>query len=489
MRHYVDELLDCLALYQSLLRQGCVGQEYLEEITRLNNEIEELQNAVKNGGDYSSFNYKALKRDLARLFHPDIFKPPVDLLDNPDELLGRTFGVMKQIDDYKKTFGSSSFKYNTATGSGFRDHAQTSSRDSQQESKKQKATNPGSNGSFEPDQEKKTHSHTNSQTRSHARSNTNSRAQADYYDDFDYEEDWKGFTPQQETDTYYDTKVSITQLLMDRINAIFRGIPSTMDDYDRILERYEKTEESLTERIGLLRQCINSLRREEWDLKNERARETSDDVIEGIYNSRLESLYRTASLAYQTKNRLQDNRAQRSTELEPKVRHLWAAWKEDARNYISQYNQLLQYYTSCRSQLANVDYEKLESELQEMADRIEEHYGDERAALKGIRNAVLDRDPQYQELVARSKEAMEKFKDADLNYKNYLANPEPHKKQIKEQIDGKYEQDLAFIDAEISTKQKKKDKLEKRLMKVRGRKQDFVDEYGETFGPTTSKGK
>ena len=63
MGHYVSKLLDCLDCYQSLIRQGCLGEEHKEHIEKLNNEIEALKQIAGSTAALREYDYKTLKKD------------------------------------------------------------------------------------------------------------------------------------------------------------------------------------------------------------------------------------------------------------------------------------------------------------------------------------------------------------------------------------------------------------------------------------------
>lgn len=469
MRNYVEKLLDCLSLYQSLVRQGCLGEEHTEEIKKLNAEIEELQNMVRSGGDYTTFDFKTLKKDLARLFHPDIFKPPVDLLENPDELLGTTFGVMKQIDDFKKSKGDSSFAYNTATESAYRN-----ATDEQYQRRRRASYTESSRTS------NTSYQNTNRNAQNSSYNNNSSQETEEFY------EEWEGFTPYEGEET---NPFSITQFVTDRFNAIFRGIPSTSDDYEKLLARYEKTEEDLLSQIRILEKCMHSSKNEAVGLRNERSKAVSDVVVDGWYEQKLNELWSIKQRALRFYEHIKGQQARRDQELHPTMSQLYENWLQEAQNYAAAYDNLLKKYQMHRHNLADVDYQQMEERINKMYETLLEYYTDRDKAYNDIRADVLRNDPVMQRLTEKAREAREAHNAARDEFENFRRNPELHKRNRRKQTERHYETEIEFADSDYDQKKRKKDKIEKKLAKIQEKRKKLVEQYGDIFAPQDHRKK
>lgn len=117
MKNYVEELLDYLELYQAYINQGLVNSAQEQKIEKFIKEVSILRSSLENGTDLYDYDFKALKRDVGSLFHADVFSHGQSLGNNPDELLGKTFGVLDEIGKCIK--GQQNIKYNSTSSDTF----------------------------------------------------------------------------------------------------------------------------------------------------------------------------------------------------------------------------------------------------------------------------------------------------------------------------------------------------------------------------------
>lgn len=117
MKNYVEELLDYLELYQEYINQGLVNSAQEQKIEKFIKEVSILRSSIENDTDLYDYDFKALKRDVGSLFHADVFSNGQILENNPDELLGKTFGVLDEIGKCIKA--NQNIKHNTTTSDTF----------------------------------------------------------------------------------------------------------------------------------------------------------------------------------------------------------------------------------------------------------------------------------------------------------------------------------------------------------------------------------
>jgi len=97
----VNELMDYLQLYRQIIISGGVSSN-LQKIGMLEEEINSFMEMANQGVDLSSFDFKKLRKDLATVFHPDVFVDSNKFIEDPDQLMGQTFGALNTILDYQK---------------------------------------------------------------------------------------------------------------------------------------------------------------------------------------------------------------------------------------------------------------------------------------------------------------------------------------------------------------------------------------------------
>jgi len=446
MGHYVSKLLDCLDCYQSLIRQGCLGEEHKEHIEKLNNEIEALKQIAGSTAALREYDYKTLKKDIARLFHSDVFSGKQDLLVDTDELLGRTFGLLKEIDDCVKRENTST-QYSSATGFA-EDEFQTEQRP-------------------EP---------------VHRRRRTQS-----YSDNPESEFERRGYESDDPEYTYYNYDpgnwYTIKAYAVEKFNFLMRGIPSSSEDYEKLFTRYQKKCESYRDSIYFTEKVIRQLEREYYSLNLERENAVSPAKIDELYTQKLNHLYRIANRLYQEFMYVDEQRKLRAQMLKPVVQDRYGLWWRDKENCEERYQKLLSFYYHKRHTHANADFEKLEDQLHDLYEMIEDNYKNPNVAYNGIVSSVLENDHTYQALERKFNEIKEKFEEADLNYRNYRDNPEIHKRHIKEPLQREYDAKMRRLHKLIAEKKKKKESYEKNLHLTERKLEDLEKTYGPEFGP------
>ena len=89
---------------------------------------------------------------------------------------------------------------------------------------------------------------------------------------------------------------------------------------------------------------------------------------------------------------------------------------------------------------------------------------------------------KYQAIKEKYDDASELLDEADLNYKNYLANPEVHKRHIKEPLEKEYEKRQRKLRNIIGDKKRRKERLETTLKVTQQKLENLQNTYGNEFG-------
>ena len=446
MGYYVNQLLDCLDCYQSLMRQGCLGEDHKEYIEKLNQEIEALRQISKSNTALRSYDYKTLKKDIARLFHSDVFAGKQDLSIDTDALLGKTFGLLKEIDDCVKREHTST-QYSDATGFA-EDEFQEEQRPEQVHRRRRPQPSENSHES---------------------------------------EFESRGYESDDREYTYYNYDpgnwYTIKAYAVEKFNFLMRGIPSSSDDYEKLVAKYQKKIDAYNDDIAFITKVIRQLEHEYYSLNIERENAVSPAKIDELYKNQLDQLYRTASRLYHSLLQTDEQRELRAQSLQPIIQDRYGLWWRDKENCEAKYQRLLSYYYHKRHTHADADFEKLEDQLNDLYELIEENYKDPNMAYQGIVNSVLENDQPYQAIERKFHEIKEKFEEADFNFKNCRDNPEIHKRRIKEPLQKEYDSKMKRLHQTIVDKKKKKEKYERNLRLTERKLEDLENTYGPEFGP------
>ena len=103
MDYYAVELLDYLDLYKVLIEKGLYNPEKKNEVQDVNKLIDKL-NEYYETKNLDSFDFVMLRKKIASVFHPDIYKIsiPKDLDIDNNELLSKVNGAIDSIIECKK---------------------------------------------------------------------------------------------------------------------------------------------------------------------------------------------------------------------------------------------------------------------------------------------------------------------------------------------------------------------------------------------------
>lgn len=477
MKYYVDQLLDCLDLYQSLIRQGVFEAGFTKYVDKLNEEIDLLRSISRAPEkQLLEYDYHSLKRNLARLFHDDCFHGNSALLENNDMLFAKAMGILDDIKIYKEKNNNRSFNnnpYEYSYDTTYENNPHGYNYDTQ------------SNNSTYYGEEK------NENTKGYGEG----RRRRSYYtqhqtdpvnEEFDYDnsdDDIEYRREDYEVNTWYTYKVWVTE----KFNFIFKGIPNTYEEYETLLNRYQKKCDKCIENIILLGELIEQLTKEANFLNIERFNAISDERIEALYQRKREKLYKISLKASSELNVLYNKLCNREAMLKPKIDKEFATWLQEKDKQTTKYNELLSFYNYQRANFANTDFKKLERQINDLHNFITENYLDPRAAYIEITNDILDEDDMYQDIKEKYEEISLAFDEADLNYKNYCSTPEIHKRHIKEPIEKDYEQKLKQLRNLILNKKRRKEYFEKVLENTQKKQEHLVSTYGNEFGKDSGR--
>lgn len=450
----IDELLDYLELYRDIINRGVLDQNYVKQINDLITEIDSLEDMTKTG-NISGYNFRDLNKKVAAVFHPDRCNVDFEKLGYSPDMYARVNGIVNDLTNLQKSGVFSSFKYNRTK--------------QEQKNDDNTYTPKGSKGNAKGEPKKDQTSYTykpsydnNNYSQNTQNNYTTTGRYQDAYDDYE---------------TYFER---FSKWITERANVIFSKIPSSKEDYDKIKKKWEKSisslrlrKEALGQRLVLLKEATVT-NRQHWDS------DIQPDVIEKIYNSRLNYLYNEFAREDFLQKQAQAARDRRYSELSPDVQKAVDSFKKDASDYYTQYMTLLNTYNRKMANMEDFNEEAMRKQLTSMRDYYMDHYyydGEVDKLVKGI----LDSDPTYKQLDKDYIAAWNKAKKRFDAFEKYRTSKKQESTRITDDISASYRQKEEDISYKTKSTTAKLDRISKRLDETETKYNQFVNRYGPSY--------
>lgn len=418
--YYIDDLLSYLFFYKEIISQNLFDQYYKEKAEELLQNILSLENIANEKGDLTTYDFNGLKKELATIFHPDRFKIQLEHVENPEEIFGKTLGIIQDISDIVNDSKSkqTTFKYNTATDECY--------------------CNP--NGY----------------------SSSNKSSSNEYY----YETD---------ANTFF-------QYVSERFHAFFYGIPSNSDDYDKILIRLEKSIKNLNIKMQTLKQNISFLERENEKNKIEWINGTRDEFIEHLYQEELNSLYIDYMKKKREHQISLSACDKRYNELLPQINYEMQKWQTSANKYISYYNQLINDYATAMRSFDFQNADELRQEIDKMRNLISQHYSDRNSAYRNIKTEILRNDPEFNKLNNAFVRTNKNLDLAEKKFNEFKSNKSQQKEKIKKRLDNQYREKAQKYESSLIKMYSKKSATSRKYTQATKKREELIRDYGPIFG-------
>lgn len=440
----VSELMNYLALYRELILSKQFDPYYQKQAEELLEEILQLEDFTKNNGNLASFNFDKMKNRFVAVFHPDRFKLNLENIENPEEVFGKALNIFQDISKEQKNNTSSKFTYDSTSQKAYR---------------------------------------TNTQQAEHRRRNNNATSSS-YQEKTQTQEDDSNF---EEDDVDYDKEVEkqvpfILQFISDKFNAIFRNIPSSKEDYENILARFQKKIDSLEAKDSLLTEIINSIQRRRQRNQSIYLDAVSDERINEIYYEKVNYLKDLATKKQIKFRQAQDNCNNRYHILSPEIQGHFTSWQREAQQYYYKYTSLVKKYSYSMSTLSSEDTKSMRQEIERMRRYIDKNYTDEQAVFTQIRDRVLQGDLEYCELYKNLEKAEQSYDNIQQRLNYILHNPNKYKANIRAKITSEYEAQDKEDSKRYDNERRKRQNIKRKLNSVKEERESFVIAYGEIYG-------
>ena len=259
------------------------------------------------------------------------------------------------------------------------------------------------------------------------------------WDSYRYEK--RNYSEENTSSTNYEDENSETIItyISKRFNALFRNIPSNENDYDLIIQKYDKKINKLKKQLENAEFDIEIIKRRINNNIIERYRATSPKKINEHYKVLCDKLYNRAKKEKEEKDKRKQNLNSRYYELTPLMYAKEQEWNYRYTALLREHDQLTKDYEKAVS----LNDKKQMRILTKKLNYVNVEIATEAKILevgfqKAISEEVISNDYSYQELLKKFKESEKRFRDADLRYKRTLNNPDIAREEIRRSIEEEY---------------------------------------------------
>lgn len=424
----IEDLMTCLRIYRNVINGGYISESYKSRCDKIISEIATLEEMINSNKALNEFDFAALKRDVATVFHSDHFHGVPGIIDNPDDILAVFFGSLNRIDVC--------IKNGTEVKADFNQEKEETQR--------------------------------------------RRRNKSDYENDFRYTHD---------DQVYQDKQNTVFTYISSRFNALFRNIPSSEEDYANILAKYQRKLDSYRDRLDNVNEEISSLRKILKATEMERHAKTNQKNINQEYNNLCMRLYSAANKLYGILNKRTVLVENRYNELTPLMYSKEVEFNATYSALIKEHEQLISDYNSAYSLNDKKQMKYLEKRINDIEKEIEENAKYLRIGLrKAISQEVIQDDYSYKELYDKYLKAKKRFEKADKNFKKVSNNPEVYKDQLRRKIDRKYQDLIKKHSDQIHFDERVKTQLEEGAAYYVEKIREFENMYSQ-FAPSYGRSK
>lgn len=424
----IEDLMTCLRIYRNVINGGYISESYKSRCEKIISEIATLEEMINSNKALNEFDFAALKRDVATVFHSDHFHGVPGIIDNPDDILAVFFGSLNRIDVCIKN---------------------------------------GTEVKGDSNQEKE-------------ETQRRRRTKSDYENDFRYTHD---------DQVYQDKQNTVFTYISSRFNALFRNIPSNEEDYANILAKYQRKLDSYRDRLDNVNEEISSLRKILKATEMERHAKTNQKNINQEYNNLCMRLYNAANKLYGILNKRTILVQNRYNELTPLMCSKEVEFNAMYSALIKEHEQLISDYNSAYLLNDKKQMKYLEKRINDIEKEIEENAKYLRIGLrKAISDEVIQDDYSYKELYDKYLKAKKRFEKADKNFKKVSNNPEVYKDQLRRKIDRKYQDLIKKHSDQIHFDERVKTQLEEGAAYYVQKIREFENMYSQ-FAPSYGRSK
>jgi hypothetical protein len=451
MDGYLSELIDYLDLYKVLLDNNCYDSSKEKDAENLINLIDDLKERVEKGKDLSNYDYSKLRKKVAVLFHPDYFKYklPDGLNMDAMQLIQKFNGTLDFVVEGKN---KNSFNYNEAEpfSTSYSRRYEDYTKNDYFYDNKQFNHRPMSE---ELERERRR------------------EARQDKMDDF-INNIKNGFVR---------TKDYVCVVAKERFDALFRAIPSNVNDYYNIKRRFENTLNNLSNRENIIASTLDILYSNREDLDNNFNFDTSNLMINNYYKEEL------------------NNSINNLRNMEAKLKQSSINYKMILNKYAPLYNQLMQQWVHSTSEIftdiinANNElhdktlYEPNEKEVKNIKRRIgrlnkeRENYPTVEEARLMVIEHLKNTYPEYQKITDSFFETKSDYENAYKKY-DYISK---HEIEIKDNkyysLCDVYREKRNALDNKINKIENKHVNITNKIYDTRVRYGEFLDKYESIY--------
>lgn len=273
---------------------------------------------------------------------------------------------------------------------------------------------------------------------------------------------------------------TIITYISRRFNALFRNIPSNENDYDAIIQKYNKKINKLKEQLENAEFDIEIIKRRINNNTVERYQATSPKKINEHYKVLCNKLYNRAKKDKEEKDKKKQSLNSRYYELTPLMYAKEQEWNYRYTALLREHEQLTKDYEKAVSLNDKKQMRVLTKKLNDVNVEIAtEAKILEVGFQKAISEEVILNDYSYQELLKKFKEAEKRFREADSRYKRTLNNPDIAREEIRRSIEEKYSNKARKYSEDLINAENKRNTLNGELESTLEELKQFKRKYSK----------
>lgn len=436
-----SDLLETLRLYSLCIEEGFYAKEKKEKADNLKIVMDELIKKIENGSNIQDFNFKKFRRDIAFLYHPDMFSDfPEDMKINADSLFATFNGSLEELEKATKSNTPVKetdedldehfdFNFKTTTSTAERKWAYSSER---------------KNTTYETYTEEK-------------------RKKDEYA--------WCNPFPNHPYKSYY----TLVDIIKEKYEYFFLGKPSDSEQYLALKTRYERKIKYLTNRLQRINTTITLLKRKEKRILDNLTADTTVDSIREEYDRQRNEVYYEV---LQTRAKVAENRTELGrirAKHSPEVEERKMIWDREKYQLQLMYSDVYFRYTQALTR--GYIPEELYNEFNSTSQKFSQYSRPDDEVCKEIESQILAKDKNYlssYRIYTANVSELQRF-NSKLDY--LLNNATEVQDTIYEERKKRYGQLIEENNSDINKAQRKKSKIENKLENVKSKYENLVATY------------
>lgn len=269
-----------------------------------------------------------------------------------------------------------------------------------------------------------------------------------------------------------------------------RKIPTTYEDYNRILNFYQKKISSTEKEVASRKRTFDNVKSNLDKINIEWNNATSVWNIEEEYRRECARLNAKAESARKECQRLNELMNRRVGELQSEFDQRVAEYEVQYRRYFALYSEIYRLIQSGGFDLNRIylNTDKTYEEMFQEASNYLNAYPNRNIAIARIESSILKNDKKYSALEQALMEADQNWRNCGRDYSDWYNNPLEKKNQLLLQINSYYSNLSSQLQAKVTKASNLYENICEKLDDLRQRLATFMEMYGHLDYHASEKG-